>query len=221
MGYTMDQWQWYGTKTLQVCPYMPGTPVWKDGMLPFLYYKMKEEGKLIDLFCGDEMNLDSFVSFYDKLKTLQVLARVSAEDKLVPVGFSWVQHAKGVDGARSCECGEAFFDGVTKTPDARALAKLAVAYAFQALKVDVLFGRQVASNTAARNFSFKIGFKHVAVIPKMHVIGREFADGRLMMLEKEEFMPKFLAWKEKQDAIDLEPAGTVTTSDASTKATPL
>jgi hypothetical protein len=196
MGITMEQWQWYGTKTLQVCPYMPGTPVWKDGMLPMLYYKLKEEGSLEDTFCGDPMTLDGFVSFFDRLRTLQVLARVTSEDRLVPVGFSWVMNAKGVDGARSCECGEAFFDGAGKTPDARALARLALGYCFHALRVDVVFGRQVASNFGARNFSRRLGFKEICVIPKMHSIGGELVDGRLMMLEKEGFMPKFLEWKQ-------------------------
>lgn len=202
MGITMEHWNWYGTKTLQVCPYMPGTPVWKDGMLPMLYYKLKEEDTLVDTFCGDVMNLDGFVSFFDRLKTLQVLARVTDEDKLVPVGFSWVMNAKGVDGARACECGEAFFDGAGKTPDARALARLAVAYAFCALRVDVLFGRQVVSNIAARNFSRRVGFREVAIIPKMHSIGGELVDGRLMMAEKDDFMPKFLEWRRiRQEAV--------------------
>lgn len=201
MGITMENWQWYGTKTLQVCPYMPGTPVYRDGMLPFLYEKLKAEGSLADTFCGDQMNSDGFTAFFDRLKTLQVLARVSAEDKLIPVGFSWVMNSKGIDGARSCECGEAFFDGAGKTPDARALARLAVAYAFEALRIDVLFGRQVASNIAARNFSRRVGFREVAIIPQMHSLDGELVDGRLMMLRKCEYWPGFLAWKENQDAV--------------------
>lgn len=196
MGITMENWQWYGTKTLQVCPYMPGTPVYRDGMLPLLYEKIKAEGNIADLFCGEEMNLDGFVSFYDRLKTMQVLCRVTSEDKLVPVGLSWVQHAKGVDGARTVECGEAFFDGAAKTPDARSLARLALGYCFHALRVDVVFGRQVASNFGARNFSKRLGFKEICVIPKMHSILGELVDGRLMMLEKEDFMPKFMEWKQ-------------------------
>ena len=221
MGYTMDQWQWYGVPGLQMVPYMTGSPVYRDGMLPFLYEKVKAEGLLSDVFCGDQMNQDSFVSFFDRLKTMQVLCRVTEEGKLIAVGFSWVMSPKGVDGARSVECGEAFFDGAAKTPDARALAKLALAYAFEALRVDVVFGRQVADNIAARNFSRRLGFREIAVIPKMHAFDGELWDGRIMMLEKEEFMPGFLKWKEKQDAVDLEPAGAVTTSDAATTALPL
>lgn len=196
MGYTTEQWNWYGIPGLQMVPYMVGSPVYRDGMLPFLYEKIKAEGSLVDTFCGDQMNSDGFTAFFDRLKTLQVLCRVTTEDKLVPVGFSWVMNAKGVDGARSCECGEAFFDGAAKTPDARALARLALGYAFEALRIDVLFGRQVSSNTAARNFSKRLGFKEIALIPKLHAINGALEDGRIMMLEKENFWPKFLEWKQ-------------------------
>ena len=195
----MDHWMWYGVRGLQVVPYMPGSPVYRDGVLPDLYGKLKAEGTLLDTFCGDQMNLDSFVAFFDRLKTMQVLCRVTEADKLVPVGFSWVMNAKGVDGHRSCECGEAFFDGAAKTPDARALARLAVAYAFHALRIDVLFGRQVASNIPARNFSRRIGFREVATIPCMHFVNGELVDGRVMMLKKDEYMPGFLKWKAAQE----------------------
>lgn len=197
----MEHWQWYGVKGLQVCPYMPGSPVWKDGVLSHLYYKMRDENKLIDLFCGDELNHDGFVSFFDRLKALQVLARVTEGDKLVPIGFSWANYPKGKDGCRSSEVGFAFFDGASKTQDARALAKLALAYAFEALRIDVIFGRQIAANVAARNFAMKIGFKEVALIPNMHVVNGEFADGRLVMIEKKDFFPAFLEWKKSQDAV--------------------
>ena len=199
MGIRMDHWRYYGTRTLQVCPYMPGTAVYRDGVLPDLYGKLKAEGTLLDTFCGDQMNLDSFVSFFDRLKTMQVLCRVTEADKLVPVGFSWVMNAKGVDGARSLECGEAFFDGAAKTPDARKLARLALAYAFHCLRTDVLFGRQVASNIAARNFSARLGFREVALIPHMHFVNGELVDGRVMMLKKADFMEPFMKWKAAQE----------------------
>ena len=72
----MNGWDYYGTPSLQLVPFMPGTPVWKDGLLSTLYYATKEEGKLGATFCGDPMTHDSFVAFFEKRKTMQVLCEV-------------------------------------------------------------------------------------------------------------------------------------------------
>jgi len=183
-------WSYYQTKTLAVIPYMPGTPVYRDGMLPMLYFKLKEEGKIADCFCGEEKNLDSFIAHFDSLKTLQVLAELEGEN-IIPVGFSWVSMPRGQDGARACQCGEAFFSGSSKRSSARSLAKMAVAYAFNALRIDILHGLQVVTNIAARNFSLRIGFKECAVVPSWHYIDGELVDARIMILRKEDYMPKF------------------------------
>lgn len=197
----MEHWKWYGTKGLQVVPYMPGTPVYADGMLPALYFKLKEEGKIEQTFCGDTKNLDSFISFFDRLKTLQVLCLVDEGDKLIPAGFSWVDNPRGKDGYRVATCGEAFFNAPAKTSAARGLARLALAYAFYALKIDVIHGLQVIDNIPARNFSMRLGFREVAIVPKYHAIDGELIDGRVLMLTKEEYMPGFMKWKEKQEAV--------------------
>ena len=185
---------------LQVVPYMPGTPIYRDGVLSHLYYCLKKENKVALTFCGEEKNHDSFVAYFDRLKTLQVLCRVADNKDLKPVGFSWVDLPRGVDGARACQCGEAFFGGVTRTRDARDLCKLALAYALEELRIDVLHGVQVVSNIAARNFSLRLGFKEVAIVPKWHYIDGELHDARVVMLKKEDFMPGFLRWKEAQDS---------------------
>ena len=193
-------WSYYQTKTLAVIPYMPGTPVYRDGMLPMLYFKLKEEGKIADCFCGEEKNLDSFIAHFDSLKTLQVLAELEGEN-IIPVGFSWVSMPRGQDGARACQCGEAFFSGSSKRSSARSLAKMAVAYAFNALRIDILHGLQVVTNIAARNFSLRIGFKECAVVPSWHYIDGELVDARIMILRKEDYMPKFDIWFAEQKSL--------------------
>ena len=180
---------------------MPSSPVYRDGMLPYLYNRLKEENKVGLTFCGDEKNQDSFVSYFDRIKTMQVLCTIgSPEDpaKLTPVGFSWVDNPRGVDGQRVAMPGEAFFKGSERV--SRSLAKLALAYVMHDMKVDIFHGVQVVSNYAARNFAIRCGFKEVAIIPKYHFVNGRLEDARIMILEAKEYLPRFFAWKE---AIDL------------------
>lgn len=196
----MFGWQWYQTSKLAVVPYMKGTPVYKDGMLPFLYFKLKEEQKLQATFCGVEHNLDSFISYLDRLKTVQILCEITSADQYLPVGFSWIDNPRGVDGSRVAMPGEAFFDGASRRHSARDLARLALAYSFEDLRIDIFHGIQEVSNIAARNFSVKLGFKQVAIVPKYHFYDGELRDARVMMLEKKDFWPGFITWKQDQDS---------------------
>ena len=195
----MYGWAWYGTKS--AVSLHAGHPS-KDGMLSHLYFKLKEEGTVAQTFCGERKNLDSFIAYFDRLKTLQVLCLVSDSGILRPVGFSWVDNPRGVDGARTCMCGEAFFDGAGRTPAARGLARLALAYAFHDLRIDVLHGVQVVDNIAARNFSMRLGFKECAIVPDYHAIDGKLVDARVMILRKSEFWPGFVEWKERQPKVE-------------------
>lgn len=199
----MKGWQFYRTKTLQVVPYMKGTPVWLDGMLPFLYMKLKEEGKVAATFCGDNKTLDDFVSYFHRNGVMQVLCTVGTPedpDRLVPVGFSWVDNPRGVDGQRVAMPGEAFFKGSEKV--SRHLAKLSLGYAMHDLRIDIFHGVQCVSNFAAKNFSIRCGFKEVAIIPKYHFVDGHLEDARIMMLEAKDYLPKFFDWKESIDLLE-------------------
>ena len=195
----MNGWLYYSTKSLAVVPYMAGTPVYRDGMLPHVYFKLKEEGKVAATFCGEEKNLDAFVSYFDRIKTAQILCRVRENDTLDPVGISWLDLPRGEDGARACQCGMAFWGGATKTEDARNLARLGLAYSFEDIKIDVLHGIQLSSNLAARNFSMKLGFKECAIVPRWHFVGGVLEDARVMILDKSDFMPGFYDWRSRQE----------------------
>lgn len=195
----MNGWAYYGTKTLQVCPHMPGTPVYLDRMLPHLYFKLKDEGKIAATFCGEDKNLDDFVTYFNRIRTMQVLCRVKDDKNLDPVGMSWVDLPRGQDGARACQCGMAFYGDATRTSDAQDLARLSLAYAFEELKIDVFHGVQLASNLRARNFSRKVGFLECAIVPRWHFSGGRLEDARVMILDKTDFMPGFNAWFESQE----------------------
>ena len=201
-------WQFYGTPNLQVVPYIPGTPVYVDGILADIYVRLKREGRIAAAFCGDDKTMDQFISYIDRIKTAQILCTVgSPEDpqRLTPVGFSWVDNPHGEDGCRIAMPGQVFFSGTARV--SRHLAYLGLAYLFEDLRIDVLHGVQLVTNYAARNFAVKCGFKQVAVIPKGHVVNGQYVDARIMMLEKEEYMPRFLKWYEsvrsEQNAVEM------------------
>lgn len=186
-----------------MCPYMPGSPVYLDATMPHIYASLKREDKIAAMFCGEHKNQDEFISYYQRIKTAQIACRVKEDLHLDPVGITWLDLPRGVDGARACQCGMAFFGDSTRTEDAQNLAKLALAYAFEDLKIDVLHGVQLESNMAARNFSLALGFVEVATVPRWHCV-EEVWDNRLeaarvMMLEKIKFMPVFNEWFEKQE----------------------
>ena len=197
----MYGWSWYGTRDLQVVPLMKGSPVYRDGMLSTLYYRTREEGNIETTFCGEDKTHDQFVTMFENLKTLQVLCEIKDGGTLVPAGYSWGCNPRGVDGARIAQPGMCFFGEAGKRSVARDLARLAVAYAFIDLRINVLHGVQVVSNYAARNFSLRLGFKQTAIIPKYHVIDGRLEDARVMTLVDEDFVPGFIAWKEKQEKV--------------------
>jgi hypothetical protein len=178
---------------------MPGTPVYLDNMLPHIYFSLKQEGKIADTFCGEDKNLDEFISYFHRIKTAQVLCRVGPELKLDPVGISWVDLPRGVDGARAAQIGMAFFGDVTRYWDARCLGCLGLAYMFIDLEINVLHGIQLVSNYRARNFAKKLFFREVATVPAWHYVDGQLEDARVMMLRRGEFLPGFEDWFAKQE----------------------
>jgi hypothetical protein len=201
---TLDRncWDYYQTATLGVFPYMPGNPVYRDGMLPFLYSKAREEGKIEYVFCGDDLNMDSFVDFFVKRKTMQVLARIEDDKTIKPCGFSWLDNPVGVDGARGALCGFCFFDEAGKSKDARDLGMLGLGYWMFAMRVDVIHGIMLESNTVASNFAEHLGFREICVVPKRHFYKGELVGARVMMIEKNDYEPVFTEWFESKKVVE-------------------
>lgn len=193
----MNGWQWYGTKDLQLVPHMPGTPIYKDGAVSLLYYQTRNEGKLKTVFCGDELNHDQFVAYFEKRKTLQVLCRVEDNKDLKPRGYCWVDNPKGVDGARAAMCGFCFFGDATEDSAARDLGMLGLAYWFNDLKIDVIHGIMLASNIPGRNFAQKLGFRECAIVPDYHYVDGHLAGARVMVCYESEWWPTFEQWRDQ------------------------
>lgn len=197
----MNGWQYYGTHDLQIVPMMPGTPVFRDGMLSYLYYKTREEGKIEAVFCGDDLTHDMFIEFFQKRKTLQVLCKVEENKELKPCGYSWVDSAIGVDGSRAALCGFCFFNDISKTRYARSLGMLGLAYWMIDMRIDVIHGISLESNIAAKNYAKHLGFREVALVPNRHFYKGELLGARVMMIDKNDFVPKFEQWFESQKVV--------------------
>lgn len=194
----MYGWQHYGTRDLQVVPFMQNSPVYSDRLMPYLFERTKAEGKLLSTFCGDEFTLSQFIAFFEKLKTLQVLCEVEENRTLKPCGYSWVSNPHGVDGARSAMIGFCFFNQAGKRSSARDLGRLGLAYMFEDLRIDCLHGILLESNLPGRNYALRLGFKECGIVPDYHYLQENGVGGlvpaRVMYLRKQDFWDKFEAW---------------------------
>jgi hypothetical protein len=204
MSVDKNCWDYYQTNDLAMVPYMAGTPVYTDAMLPFLYQKTKEEGKIELTFCGDLLNLDAFVTFFVKRGTMQVLCEIEGDKTLKPVGYSWVDNPRGKDGARGALVGFCFFKNSSKRESARNLGRLALAYMMVAMRIDVLHGVLLEENTQASDFCIRLGSREVAIVPKYHysVSAGELVGARVLIIEKETYLPEFEKWFEGQPKSD-------------------
>jgi hypothetical protein len=188
----MNGWQWYGTSELQLVPLMPGSPVYRDGMLSHLYYETRKEGKIEMVFCGDDLNHDQFIEFFQKRKTLQVLCKVEADKDLKPCGYCWVDSPVGVDGARSALCGFCFFSNGIEV--CRDLGRLGLAYWFEDLRINTIHGILLESNIPGMNYALKLGFTDWGVVPDRHYHNGQLEGARVVFLRKNDFWPKFEEW---------------------------
>src|ERR1039458_4824005 len=162
----VNGWE-YMTKTAAVLPFSPNSPVYVDGMLSTLYYRTREAGLIEKVFCGDNPNHDQFIRMFDlSKKVLQIMCEVkdagTEAERTIPVGFCWTEFPRGVDGARAAFCGFAFFK---RSRQMRALGMLGLAYWFRGLKIDVLHGIILKSNTNALAYAHKLGFIDTATVP--------------------------------------------------------
>jgi len=169
-------------------------------MLPYLYMRLKQDGNVATTFCGEHKTLEQFITYFDRLKTMQVLCTVNENNTVQPIGFSWLDNPRGVDGCRAAMPGFALFKGSSVW--SRNVCRLGIAYWFHSLKIDILHGVQVASNIPARNFARRLGFKEVALIPEYHFVDGKLEAARIMSLKATDFMPDFWEWKKIHDIED-------------------
>jgi hypothetical protein len=175
----------YMTKDLAVLPYSPGSPVYVDGMLSTLYYATKDQGRIEATFCGDSPNHDEFVRSFDPAKkVLQILCEVKADERIIPVGYAWVEMPKGGDGNRAALCGFCFIKRSRHMID---LGTLGIYYWIDGLKLSVIHGVQLGSNISAMSYASKLGFDLVAKVPFFHYYRGDLVDACVMTLTSDKF----------------------------------
>lgn len=199
----MNGWK-YMTKNAAVIPFSPGTIVYRDGMLSTLYYRSKELGRLEYIFCGDNPGHDQFIRMFDESKKItQILCEVedqgTPQEIVHPVGYSWVEVSRGVDGDRAAMCGFAFIERSRYMVD---LGMLGVAYWMEGMKIDVLHGVLLEENKAAQHFAEVLGFKHEGVVRRFHCYQGKLVSAVAMILEKNDFTPVFDKWFESKKVVE-------------------
>jgi hypothetical protein len=199
---TWDNWEFKTSKAV-VAPFSPGQAVYVDGMLSTLYYRSKDAG-ILDRVFWEDVNHDKFIRMFDESKkVLQILCELKhageEEERIVPVGYSWVELPKGVDGARGALCGFAFFK---RSRVMRDLGMLGAAYWIKGLKIDVIHGVMLESNSSAKLYSEAIGFKHIATVPNYIFYQGKLVNARVMMLEADSFLPRFEEWHAKENPVE-------------------
>jgi RimJ/RimL family protein N-acetyltransferase len=172
-------------------------------MLSTLYYRSKELGRLEYIMCGDNPNHDQFIRMFDEPKKVtQILCEVenqgTPQEIVHPVGWSWVDTARGVDGARAAMCGFAFIKRSRFMYD---LGMLGIAYWMEGLKIDVIHGVMLEENKAAQRFASRLGFSLQALVPKFFSYRGVLVPAVSMMLEKNDFMPVFDSWFESKKIV--------------------
>lgn len=193
---TTAAWPYQTEKTMLV-PYSKSWKVFPDGLLGHLYLRTKQDERLEMIF-DTGMDFDGFVSYFaKKTVAMQVYAMKEGPD-LIPAGYCWVDDVVGRDGARRAVFGLCFFKEYRGRREVADLGWQSLKYWFTELKIDVLFGITMESNLQARNFARRYSFKEIGVMEKFMYRQGNLTSGRLVMLDRETFEPRYQRWLEER-----------------------
>ena len=183
-------WPWQN-KSVILIPYDgTATRSFPEDFLVSQYFRMRDDGALGKVFPHvGVLGLNQFVNYLSNKPMVVVLSKPT----YTVAGFGWLWEVTGTDGARRAIVGFAFHRGAQGTQQTRDGARLALAWWFTELNIDVVFGSILASNRIAENFSRKLGFEVVATIPNWFVNGDQFEDARLVTLTKVGFLQREVA----------------------------
>lgn len=180
----LETWQ-YRTERVHLSPY--SSEAFDELFLPRLYLKTKEEGLLDLIFPGwhSKMTLPDFVDYLNARQQGFVVATLRPDYPVV--GYGWLNEIEGVNGARKASFGFCFFREYHRSEEIRDLARLALAYWFKEIDLNVLYGATLFSNRPAIKFSQEMGFHQIGLAPKFFVKGNRMDDAWIVVLEREDF----------------------------------
>jgi hypothetical protein len=203
LNLNLESWA-YQTPNAVMVPYRAAaTSFYPEDFLVSLYYRLVEQDLLTVIFPGMAIShLNKFINF---MSTHACVICFTKDGNRITdtAGFGYIPETDGVDGARKASFGFGFFREHHATQEARTLSWFMLAFWLIELKIDVLFGTTLKSNGLARNFSLNFGFKNHVDIPKLFFREDELQDATVMLLEKEDFIPRYESWRETWEAAEV------------------
>lgn len=201
LNLNLESWPYKSDTTIMVPYREDATSFFPGDFLMSLWCRLQQEDLLTTIFPGVPLNHpNKFIRYMSTRPTLICLTR-NGSDITDTAGIGYIAESNGVDGARNASFGFGFFRDHWATPEARTLSWFMLAFWMERLKIDVLFGTTLRANGLAKNFSLNFGFKGHMDIPKLFFRNGELQDATIMLLEKEEFLPKYEAWRETWDLV--------------------
>jgi hypothetical protein len=201
LNLTLETWPYKDATTILVPYRESATNFFPGDYLMSLWCRLEQEDLLTTIFPGVSMDHpNKLIRYLSTHATLICLTR-NERDITDTAGIGYIAESNGVDGARNASFGFGFFRNHWATPQARTLSYLMLAFWMRELKVDVLFGTTLRANGLAKNFSLNFGFKNHLDIPKLFFRNGRLEDATIMMLEKDDFEPRYEAWRETWDVI--------------------
>jgi len=192
----IPDWE-YQTDEVAVVPYVSGAANFPDGILGHLYLRTKEDGLLETVWAGlPGIQFDSFIS---QLSSNKVVLQIyyAFDPPLTPVGYCFLYQVDGEPSQRLAQFGFCVFKNFWAKKQTRDCIWLCLAYWFEVMMVDILYGATEADNYLARNFSRHFGFKELCVAPKFLRSANGRKDGCIVFLEKERFLPLLEEWRKR------------------------
>ena len=194
-------WPYQSPNTILVPYRQEATNFFPEDFLVSLYCRLVQEDLLHTIFPGMNFkHLNQFINYMSTHPSLICLTRNEGEI-LDTAGFGYITENDGVDGARKAGFGFGFFRDHWATEVPRTLSWFMLAFWMNELKIDVLFGTTLKANGLAKNFSLNFGFKNHMDVPKLFFRNGQLEDATIMLLEREDFEPRYQAWRETWDVI--------------------
>jgi hypothetical protein len=201
-NFELETWPFKSPTTIMIPYRADATEFWPEDYIVSIYYRLVTEDLLTTIFPGMGFDhLNKFVNYMSRKSWLVCLTR-NERDITDTAGFGYITETNGVDGARNAGFGFGFFKAWHATPEARFLSWFMLDFWLERLNIDVLFGTTLKANGLARNFSLNFGFKGHTEIPKFFFRNGQLEDATIMLLEKQDFLPKYEAWRETWNVVE-------------------
>ena len=173
----------YQADRVHLSPY--DSRAFPEDLFVTLYHLAKPMLGLIFPGWNTTMTLADFVGFMNTHQKGMVIGVLKPDWKVA--GWAWLNEIEGVSGARKASFGFGFFRKFHRTPEIREISRLALAYWFEQIGIDVLYGATLRRNYAAIRFSREMGFNQIGVAPKFFVKDGKMEDAWLVCLERGDF----------------------------------